>query len=234
MAPHTQPLMTRPPAVRPGTDATPALRADDRRRLEALRRGDEGVFAELVDMYHGQMLRLARTYVRDRAVAEEVVHDAWIGLIQGIDRFEGRSSLKTWLFRIVVNIAMKRGTKERRSTPMSALAGADGDDEGFDPDRFLPAGHRWAGHWQTPPSSWGESPEERILAQESRGVIDEAIAGLPAVQRQVITLRDVYGWSSEDVCELLQLTEGNQRVLLHRARGRVRVALDRYLGEPAD
>lgn len=201
--------------------------------MQALRAGDEAAFGRLVDTYHGQLLRLARTFVADRAVAEEVVQETWLGVIRGIDRFEGRSSLRTWLFRILTNTAKKRGVRERRSVPFSALAGpGDGGDEpAVDPDRFLPAGHRWAGHWASPPTSWGAAPEERVLAAESRRVIEEAVARLPDGQRQVITLRDIDGWSSEEVCNVLDLSEVNQRVLLHRARAKVRTALEEYFGD---
>ncbi len=203
---------------------------DDRRLVAALRNGDEAAFVQLIDMYHGAMLRLARSYVSDRAVAEEVVQETWLGVIRGIDRFEGRSSLKTWLFRILTNTAKKRGVRERRTVPFSALAGAadEGDEGVVDAERFLPQGHLWAGHWAAAPTSWGPAPEERLLAGEARQVIEGAIATLPNTQRQVITLRDVDGWSSEEVCSLLEITEVNQRVLLHRARTKVRAALEEY------
>jgi RNA polymerase sigma-70 factor (ECF subfamily) len=207
---------------------------EDRRLVRALRNGDESAFAELIDLYHGSMLRLARSYVSDRAVAEEVVQETWLGVIRGIDRFEGRSSLKTWIFRILTNTAKKRGARERRSVPFSALAGPDDEGGAVDADRFLPEGHLWAGHWAAPPASWGEAPEERLLAGEAREVIDAAIAALPESQRQVITLRDVDGWSSEEVCNVLDLSEVNQRVLLHRARARVRAALELYFADPEE
>lgn len=207
----------------------------DRRLVEALRRGDESAFSELVDMYHASMLRLARSFVADRAVAEEVVQEAWLGVIRGIGRFEGRSSLKTWIFRILTNTAKKRGARERRTVPFSALiAPGDGDDGVVDADRFLPAGHLWAGHWAAGPNSWGPAPEERLLASETRQVIEAAIETLPDSQRQVITLRDIDGWSAEEVCDALEITEVNQRVLLHRARAKVRTALDDYLSDPDD
>jgi len=205
----------------------------DRQLVAALRNGDESAFARLIEMYHAAMLRLARSYVSDRAVAEEVVQETWLGVIRGIDRFEGRSSLKTWLFRILTNTAKKRGARERRTVPFSSLAGAgeEGDEGAVDADRFHPAGHLWAGHWAAMPHSWGSAPEERLLAGEAREIIEAAIARLPESQRQVITLRDVDGWSSEEVCDLLELTEVNQRVLLHRARAKVRRALDDYFAE---
>jgi len=212
-----------------GPDHVGASEAD-RRLVAALRAGDEATFATLIDTYQAALLRLARSYVSDRSVAEEVVQETWLGVIRGIDRFEGRSSFKTWLFRILTNTAKKRGARERRTVPFSALAGAgdDGDEAAVDADRFLPAGHLWAGHWASAPHPWGSAPEERLLAGEAREVIDAAIARLPESQRQVITLRDVDGWSSEEVCDLLELTEGNQRVLLHRARSKVRQTLEDY------
>jgi RNA polymerase sigma-70 factor (ECF subfamily) len=216
------------PSAPGGTDA-------DRRLVEALRRGDETAFAGLVDMYHSSLLRLARSYVSDRAVAEEVVQETWLGVIRGIERFEGRSSLKTWMFRILTNTAKKRGVRERRSVPFSALAGpGDEDDVTVDADRFLPEGNLWAGHWAAPPTAWGAAPEERLLAGETRGVIEAAVAALPDSQRQVITLRDIEGWSSEEVCNVLDLSEVNQRVLLHRARAKVRAALETYFATTSD
>ena len=198
--------------------------------LEALRSGDERAFAALVDQQGAAMLRVARLYVRDRAVAEEVVQEAWVALLRGIDRFEGRSSLRTWLFRIVANLAKTRAVREARTVPFSALAGEEAEDEGpsVPPDRFRGPGDRWAGHWATPPEEWGR-PEQELLSAETRDVIDRAVAALPDGQRRVITLRDVEGWSSEEVCNVLELSETNQRVLLHRARTKVRHALDAYV-----
>lgn len=197
--------------------------------VAAMRRGDDEVFAQVVDRYHGQLIRLAASYVRDRAVVEEVVQDTWMAVICGIDRFEGRSSFKTWLFRIMTNIAKKRGARERRSVPLSAL-GVPSDDEGAAPDIdcFLPDGRVWAGHWAASPASWGAQPIERLLANESRDVIENAIERLPALQRRVITLRDVEGWSPQDVCDVLGISDGNHRIVLHRARTKVRAALDAY------
>ena len=210
---------------------SPSVQAAERRLVEALRRGDEAAFSELVDMYHAAMLRLARSFVSDRAVAEEVVQEAWLGVIRGIARFEGRSSLKTWIFRILTNTAKKRGARERRTVPFSALTSPD-DDGVVDADQFHPAGHLWAGHWAAGPDSWGPAPEERLLASETRQVIATAIETLPDSQRQVITLRDVEGWAADEVCDALEITEVNQRVLLHRARAKVRAHLADYLTGP--
>ncbi len=198
--------------------------------VAALRSGDERAFASLVDEYGPAMLRVARMYVATRAVAEEVVQDAWLGVISGIGRFEGRSSLKTWIFRILENTAKTRGERERRSIPFSAAGGAD-DGSGeptVDPDHFLGSG-RWAGHWTSAPSRFSELPEERLVGDETVAIVEAAIAELPEMQRTVITLRDVHGWGSDDVRNVLELSETNQRVILHRARAKVRRALEAYL-----
>jgi RNA polymerase sigma-70 factor, ECF subfamily len=202
----------------------------DAQLLESLRNGDERAFALLVDEHGPTMLRLARFYVRERAVAEEVVQEAWLGVLRGIDRFEGRSSLRTWLYRIVTNLAKTRAVREARSVPFSALAGVEEEAEGpsVPPERFRGPDDRWAGHWASPPSEWAR-PEHELLSAETRTVIARAIEALPATQREVITLRDVEGWASEEVCNALELSETNQRVLLHRARTKVRHALDDYL-----
>ena len=215
-----------------GGESTVGSSAAERQLVAALRNSDEAAFNRLIDMYHASLLRLARSYVSDRAVAEEVVQETWLGVIRGIDRFEGRSSLKTWIYRILTNTAQKRGARERRTVPFSALLSADdGDDGVVDSDRFQAEGALWAGHWASPPSSWGSAPEERLLAGEVRALIEGTIATLPDLQRQVITLRDVDGWSSQEVCNVLDITEVNQRVLLHRARSKVRQTLEEYFGQ---
>ena len=194
--------------------------------MERLRAGDEAAFGELVDRYHSPLLRVAQTYVSSRAVAEEVVQETWLAVIRGIGSFEGRSSLKTWLFRILSNRAKTRGAREARTIAMSALAG---DDHAVDPDRFFGADHPESpGWWSSYPTAW---PEERLLASEVRDVIEEAVEELPDGQRAVIALRDLEGWSSDETCDALGISAGNQRVLLHRARSRVRSALERYLDE---
>ena len=201
----------------------------DERLFGALRAGDERAFATLVERYHAPLFRLAVSYVRDRAVAEEVVQDTWLGVLRGLERFEGRSQLKTWIFRILTYQAKTRAARERRSQPFSSLAGLD-DEPSVDPERFFDAAHaRYPGHWSAPPHAWGESSEGRLLAKETRDVIAAEIDSLPLLQRQVITLRDVEGWPSDEVCALLEISEANQRVLLHRARSRVRATLERYL-----
>jgi RNA polymerase sigma-70 factor (ECF subfamily) len=197
---------------------------DERDLIERLRAGDEGAFMMLVEMYGPLMLRLAQNYVRSRAVAEEVVQEAWLGVLTGIDRFEGRSSLKTWILRILVNRARTRGERESRTIPVSAL---DGEGEAaVDPDRFFGADHRYPGGWSAPPVPW---PEDALLASETLEQVKAAIAKLPPRQQEVILLRDVQGWEPEDVSEALGVSDGNQRVLLHRARSKVRADLERYL-----
>ena len=194
-----------------------------------LRRGDESAFTLLVERNHASLIRLAMCHVADRSIAEEVVQDTWMGLLEGLTRFEGRSSLKTWIFRILTNIAKTRAQRERRTLPFSALSDPEGVPEAaVDPDRFRTGDDpRWPGHWSTPPEPW--APEPRLLAAETREVIERAIEALPGAQRAVISLRDVQGWPAEEVCNALGITETNQRVLLHRARSKVRRALEDYM-----
>jgi RNA polymerase sigma-70 factor (ECF subfamily) len=208
----------------------PIATPEDLRTVAALRAGDERVFRELVERYHASLIRVALLYVRTRAVAEEVVQDTWIGVLRSLPRFEGRSSLRTWIFRILANQARTRARREARSVPFSSLAGDDDDSPTVDPDRFLAADHpAFPGHWASPPQSWAARPEEELLARETRELVLAAIEALPPSQRAVISLRDVEGWSSDEVCDLLEISEGNQRVLLHRARAKVREALEEYL-----
>jgi RNA polymerase sigma-70 factor, ECF subfamily len=205
---------------------------DDARLVKALRRGDEAAFEQLIDAYSPSLLRVARGYVDSRAVAEEVVQDTWLGVLRGLERFEGRSSLKTWIFRILTNVASTRAARERRSVPFSSMAAREAAHgaTAVDPQRFLPTDHeRWPGHWALGPTAW-QTPEEGLLSAETRQVIAAAIEQLPAVQRTVISLRDIEGWRSEEVCSVLEVSEGNQRVLLHRARAKVRNALESYFG----
>lgn len=202
------------------------LSHEDAGLVEGLRRGDEAAFAALIRMYGAGMLRVAEMYVASRAVAEEVVQDAWLGVLRGIDRFEGRSSLKTWLFRIVANTAKTRGIREARSVPFSSFEGEG--DATVASDRFLGDQHRFPGHWAVPPASWAGLPESRLLARETLGVILREIERLPSAQRAVLTLRDIEGLSTDEVCNALDLTETNGRVLLHRARAKVRAALEEH------
>jgi RNA polymerase sigma-70 factor (ECF subfamily) len=200
----------------------------DAQLVAALRAGDEEAFRMLVREWHGSLLRVAQIFVPSRAVAEEVVQEAWLRVLGALDRFEGRSSLKTWVFRILVNTAKTRAQREGRSLPFSSLHDpARIPEAAVDADRFRPEDdERFPGHWSVPPR---ELPEERLLAAETRERIATAIDALPPTQRAVISLRDVEGWSSDEVCNALDLTEVNQRVLLHRARSRVRQALEDYL-----
>ena len=201
---------------------------DEAKLVERLREGDEAAFETLVDSYSGLMLSVARSYVKTRAVAEEVLQDAWLGVLQGLERFEGRSSLKTWIISIVINIARTRGAREARSVPFASIAPAD-EEAAVEPERFRGAEDAFPGHWWAYPSNWSERPDEVTLGRETIHVVTEAIEQLPDAQRVVITMRDVAGCSTEEVCATLELTEGNQRVLLHRARSRVRAALERHL-----
>jgi RNA polymerase sigma-70 factor (ECF subfamily) len=199
--------------------------------VRALRDGDEAAFTSLVRELGPSLLRVARLYVSTAAVAEEVVQEAWLGLLNGLDRFEGRSSLKTWLFRILVNTAKTRGEREGRSVPFASLAPeVEGDEPAVEAERFDAVG-RWAGHWSSSPARFDDLPEERLVAAETRAVVEQAIAALPPGQRTVVSLRDIEGWSSEEVRNVLDLSETNQRVLLHRGRSGVRRALERYLSE---
>jgi RNA polymerase sigma-70 factor, ECF subfamily len=205
------------------------LSPHDARLVDGLRAGDEAAFAEVMREYGASMLRVAQMFVSSRAVAEEVVQEAWLGVLKGIGRFEGRSSLKTWLFRIVANTAKTRAVRESRSIPFSSLGDDAEGEPAVDPDRFLGAGERFPGHWAVPPESWAGLPEDRLVARETMGVVEREIERLPPAQRAVITMRDVQGFTSEEVCNALDLTETNQRVLLHRARSKVRGALEEYL-----
>ena len=199
----------------------------DAELIAALRRGDESAFARLVDELSPGLMRMARMFVRDQAVAEEVLQETWIAVLRGIDRFEGRSSLKTWIYRILINTAKTRGQRESRSVPFSAAA--TGDEPAVDPDRFLDSDHRYAGGWMLGPSEW-QTPEEELLQGETRDAILAAIEELPEAQRTVITMRDVEGFGTDEVSEALGITDGNQRVLLHRARSKVRRAIEEHLG----
>src|SRR3954453_11082891 len=201
------------------SSAQPAARADDAALVEALRAGDEDAFVELIRAHHSVLLRVAMTYVSSRAAAEEVVQETWLGVLNGLDRFQGRSSLKTWIFEIASNIARARAVREGRCGPFSPPISAEARTEpSVDPDRFLPADHpRFPGRWARAPRAW-QIPEERLREARTRDVIREAVERLPAAQRLVITLRDIEGWPADEASRALQLTEADQRVLLHRAR----------------
>jgi RNA polymerase sigma-70 factor (ECF subfamily) len=196
--------------------------------VSALRAGDEKTFRVLVREWNASLLHVAQIYAPSRAVAEEAVQETWLRVLGAIDRFEGRSSLKTWVFRILVNTAKTRAQREGRSLPFSALSDPGRIPEpAVDAVRFLPADHeRFPGHWSSPPRGL---PEERLLATETREVVRRAIEELPPTQRAVISLRDVEGWDADEVRNALDVSEVNQRVLLHRARAKVRSALEDYL-----
>jgi RNA polymerase sigma-70 factor (ECF subfamily) len=208
------------------------LTDEDAGLVARLKAGSEEAFAALVHMYGAALLRVAQIYVSSRAVAEEVVQETWLAVLGGIGRFEGRSSLKTWIFRILGNLAKTRAIREGRTLPFSAFEPSRVPEAAVDPDRFFDTEHpRWPGHWASPPQRWDTVPEERLLGRETRAQIEEALDKLPAAQRAVVSLRDIEGWSSEEVCNALDLTETNQRVLLHRARSKLRTALESYLQE---
>jgi RNA polymerase sigma-70 factor, ECF subfamily len=195
--------------------------------LDALRRGDESAFSRLVDLHHASMVRVARLYVESVAAAEEVVQEAWLGVLQGLDRFEGRCTVKAWIFAIVGNCAKSRGARDKRTVPLSSLASDDADGASVDPDRFRDDGHpRWPGHWARPPEPWGA---DELVARETLEAIAAAMEQLPPKQRAVMTMRDVEGLGSDEACQVLGISEANQRVLLHRARSKVRQALESYL-----
>lgn len=208
--------------------------SDEEELIEALRRGDEQAFRSLFDAHNANLLRLARNYAPSPALAEEIVQETWVGVIRGIDRFEGRASVRTWLFSILVNVARTRSQREARTIPFSSAGSAESAETGgLDPDRFFASDHPlYAGHWKLGPTPWG-LPEERLLAGETRSVLIEAIDSLPPSQREVITLRDIGGWLASEVCNALAISETNQRVLLHRARTNVRAAIESHLGAVA-
>jgi RNA polymerase sigma-70 factor (ECF subfamily) len=207
---------------------------EERALVRALRDRDEAAFIELVDRWTPTMHRVARRYVATSAAAEDVVQEAWLGVLRGIDGFEERSSLKTWVFRIVTNRAKTRGERDRRSVPFSSLVDAELDGgPTVDPSRFRPADHPRARHWNVAdghgPSDWGESAEDRVVSREGLRLLQSAIDAMPEAQRIVITLRDVEGFAADEVCQLLEISEANQRVILHRARARARAALEEEL-----
>lgn len=197
--------------------------------VSALREGDESAFLDIVGRYHGSMLRVAQVFVQSPAVAEDVVQETWLAVLEGISRFEGRSALRSWIFRILANRARTRAQREARTQPFSSME-EEGDGPTVDPARFLPDDHpQWPGHWSAPPSPWADA---RLMAGETLALAQRAIDALPPKQKQVILLRDVEGCSPEEVCEALGLSDGNQRVLLHRARAAVRAALESHLEKP--
>jgi RNA polymerase sigma-70 factor (ECF subfamily) len=208
------------------------VRDSDAELIDRLRNCDEATFAWLIDTYSAPLLRLAVTFVQDASVAEEVVQETWMAVVTGIGRFEGRSSVKTWLFKILTNKAKTRALRERRTIPFSEFDPGNGNEPAVDHDRFLPADHpQWPGHWSSAPQPWSMGPEGTALDRETLAVLRRALEDLPRAQRVVVALRDVHGWPAADVCAALDLTEANQRVLLHRGRSRLRAVLERYFSD---
>jgi RNA polymerase sigma-70 factor (ECF subfamily) len=203
---------------------------DESALIAALREGDEHAYVQLVDRHTPAMLRVARGYVRSHQIAEEVVQEAWIGVLKGISRFEGRSSLRTWIFTVMVNIAKTRGVRERRSFDAEVAAFTGGT---VDAALFRGPGEEWAGdwkNWEEYPRAFPESPEGSLLARELADVAQAELERLPDGQRTVVTLRDMLGFDSAEVCQLLDISAVNQRVLLHRGRAALRLVLESYLG----
>jgi RNA polymerase sigma-70 factor, ECF subfamily len=205
-------------------------RNDESALIAALRTGDQGAFAVLVDLHTPAMLRVARGYVPSREHAEDVVQETWVALLKGIDGFEGRSSLRTWLFTVLINIAKARGLRERKHVDAEIKAFTGGT---VDPDRFRSAGDPWPGHWRESeePTPFPDTPEGVLLSGELTAVAQKGLEQLPERQRVVVTMRDMLGFDSDEVCDLLDISTANQRVLLHRGRAAIRQLLENYLGE---
>ena len=206
------------------------IASSDEQTVAALRAGDERTFRELFARTYPMLKRVARGYVASDAVAEEVVQDTWMAIVTGIDRFEGRSALGTWIFSILANQAKTHGTREKRALPLSSIGPGDAEEPAVDPDRFQTDDEAWPGHWATPPRPW-QKPERRLLSLEAREHLKAALSQLPDRQRLIVALRDVDGHSAEEVCDLLGLSQENQRVLLHRGRSRLRTVLEEYVDE---
>jgi RNA polymerase sigma-70 factor (ECF subfamily) len=215
--------------MRPESALAPAqIAVSDEQTLAALRAGDEDTFRDLFARSYPTMKRVARSYVASDAVAEEIVQETWMAIVTGIDRFEGRSALGTWIFSILTNQAKTHSARERRAVPFSCVAPSGAEEPAVDPDRFQKDDEAWPGHWATPPRPW-QKPERRLLSLEARDRLRAALGQLPDRQRLIVGLRDVEGHSAEEVCDLLGLSQENQRVLLHRGRARLRAALEEYL-----
>lgn len=208
------------------------VKVDETYLISELRNGDRAAFEGLLDKHHASMVRFAMVYVQLREVAEEVAQETWLCFLKSLGKFEGRCSLKTWIFNILANRAKTRGRNEGRSVPFSTLWGFDGGpgEVVVQPDRFRDDGP-WRGHWVSVAPNWRETPEDCVLTQETRAYIEAAIETLPPTQRAVIILRDIEGLTAQEICNILGVTETNQRVLLHRARSRVRNALEPYMTE---
>jgi RNA polymerase sigma-70 factor (ECF subfamily) len=204
----------------------PMVPGDDGAVVAAIRGGDEAAFVTFAEAHQATLVRLARVWVKNDALAEEVVQETWLTMLQTIERFEGRSALKTWLCGILVNVARERLRKEGRSVPVSSLEKPD--EPAVDPGRFSTNAHPWEGHWELPPTPFPDNPEAHLLTAELRVRIEEAIAALPPAQREVIVLHDVEGFFGDDVGEILGVSSANERVLLHRARAKIRATLERH------
>lgn len=198
--------------------------------LARLRDGDSNAFAEVVRSWSPAMLRLARTFVSSEATAQDVVQETWLAVVHGLEKFEGRSSIRTWTFRILVNRGKTRGVRDARTIPVASFGTDDPDTPAVDPSRFRGVDDQWPGHWVSgaQPKAWQPSPEDLALAGEIRGQLGAALRDLPERQRVVVSMRDVHGMSGEEVCDLLGLSQANQRVLLHRGRAKLRQALEDY------
>lgn len=240
MSEHTPPLNVAPARAMVLQEAgefqanTTATSPRENQLIQALRTGDETAFVSLLEQYDASLLRMALIYVPNLAVAQEVVQETWLAVLRGLNQFEGRSSLKTWIFRILIHCAQKRGQRESRSIAFSALAVFEVDSavSEEEEEQFLPDTHpQQPGHWASFPRSWEHVPEERLLSQETLLYLRQALDGLPRRQREVIVLRDIEGWTSDEVCHFLEVSETHQRVLLHRARSYVRRVLAEYLQE---
>jgi RNA polymerase sigma-70 factor (ECF subfamily) len=214
--------------MNPAASAAPSIA--EMRLIEGLRRGDEAAFAEVVSLHHSVLQRVARMYVPSEAVAEEVVQETWLAVLQGIGRFEGRSTLKTWIFRILTNRAKTRGERESRTVPFSALVSeaTEASDPAVEPERFRGETDPYPGHWTVPLQCWGDDPERWVTSNETLAYLQVALERLPQAQRTVVMLRDIQEWTAGEVCEALGISEANQRVLLHRGRSKLRRALESY------